>query len=190
MSKLILASTSPRRQQLLNNLGMHFEIIPPASGAEIEFTGGDPVTYAITLACNKANQVADVAVNRLVLAADTIVVKDGDILGKPESKQAAKEMLELLSGSVHQVITGLCLKKGDDSITSFEKTIVHFRELTADEIERYVDTGEPMDKAGGYGIQGKGALLVSYIEGCYYNVVGLPLTRLASMLKEFGITIL
>jgi septum formation protein len=127
-----------------------------------------------------------------VLAADTIVVKDGSILGKPLNPEQAVEMLRFLSGSKHTVITGICvfdILTGKKLIDS-ESTVVYFRDLSEAEIERYVFSGEPFDKAGGYGIQGLGALFVARIEGCFYNVVGLPLAKLCTMLNFVGISLI
>ena len=189
--RLILASGSPRRRELLERFGVPFEIIP-AKGEERAPDGLAPDALVIALASAKAKEIADAPENReaVILAADTVVELDGKILGKPHGEGGAREMLRSLSGRTHRVRTGLCVRKGDRVLTHAECTSVIFRELSDAEIEAYVRTGEPMDKAGAYGVQGRGALLVRRIEGDYYNVMGLPLVRLSTMLGHFGITLL
>lgn len=191
MNKLILASGSPRRSQLLRNLGLKFEIITPLFDEKTEPVGS-PRDYAERLACLKGRQVAEQVETGIILAADTIVVKEGRILGKPLRPDEARNMLQFLSGSSHQVITGLSLINAltGEEITDSETTTVFFRELDKEEIEYYINTEEPFDKAGGYGIQGLGALFIRGIEGCFYNVVGLPLARLNLMLKAMGINLM
>lgn len=191
MAKIILASQSPRRQALLAGLGLDFEILPAPEEIEPQ-VGDDPVRHAVQSASSKARSVAETIDNGLVIGADTIVVKGGMILGKPANQEKAAEMLGMLSGCTHTVITGLCVLDAQSgrSLTAAECTEVRFLELSSETIQRYVATGEPMDKAGAYGIQGMGALLVEGIQGCYYNVVGLPLVRLSLLLKDFGINIL
>ncbi len=186
----ILASGSPRRRLLLESLGLSFEVIPPSSEENLELWE-TPRQLAEGLAQQKARQVSIQAGTSVVLAADTIVVKDDCIMGKPHDRREACEMLSRLSGARHQVITGLCLidTAGRELVDS-ELTTVHFRKLSGREIDRYVDSGEPFDKAGGYGIQGLGALLVSRVDGCFYNVVGLPLAKLQTMLQCLGISLL
>ena len=188
--KLILASGSPRRKELLHILGLDFEVIP--SLGEETTTEKDPVKLATSLAIEKAREVAGRVQEGIVLGADTIGTIEGTILGKPKSKEEAVEMLSLLNGRKHQVITGIALIDAASKkiLADFEVTQVLFRELTGDEILNYVKTGEPLDKAGAYGIQGMGAVLIEKICGCYFNVVGLPLTKTYLMLREFGITIL
>ncbi|WP_227767646.1 Maf family protein [Zhaonella formicivorans] len=187
--RLILASQSPRRKELLKQIGLEFEII--VSQAEEKLEGDDPVILAEKLALKKAEEVAGQIDGGLVLGADTIVVLGGTILGKPQSKKEAVQMLTLLSGQKHRVITGVALIDAatKERRLGHEITEVKFRELTEQEIRGYVETKEYLDKAGAYGIQGLGALLVERIEGCYYNVVGLPLTRLYLMLKDFGFNV-
>ncbi len=183
---LVLASGSPRRAELLRQAGLEFELRHPTV-VETRVCAGEPAALARTRAEQKAESVAQEVPERIVLGADTIVVVDGGILGKPSGPEEAREMLEALSGRWHRVITGVALAAGDgeqawllesDSVS----TEVSFRELTRAEIEAYVATGEPLDKAGAYGIQGRGALLVREIRGCYCNVVGLPLSRVGEML--------
>ena len=184
--KIILASQSPRRRELLERMGIsEFEIIP-ARGEENIVPGLTPGSLVEALSRQKCLEVAAVHREALVIAADTVVAVEGRVLGKPRSKAEAEEMLSLLSGREHRVCTGLSLSQGGRLRTGHEATAVRFRPLTREEIRRYVSTGEPMDKAGAYGIQGYGCLLVEGIVGDYYNVMGLPVCRLGRMLAEFG----
>lgn len=184
--KIILASQSPRRRELLERMGIsEFEIIP-ARGEENIVPGLTPEALVEALSRQKCLEVAAVHREALVIAADTVVAVEGRVLGKPRSKAEAEEMLSLLSGREHRVCTGLSLSQGGRLRTGHEDTAVRFRPLTREEIRRYVSTGEPMDKAGAYGIQGYGCLLVEGIVGDYYNVMGLPVCRLGRMLAEFG----
>ena len=185
--KLILASQSPRRRDLLGQMGLEFTVISPQID-EDAFTDPDPVALVKTLSREKALAVAkDRAADALVIAADTVVVLDGQTLGKPRDRAEAKAMLAALSGRSHQVCTGVTVCRGDRADTRAEVTQVTFRSLSLEEIRRYADTGEPMDKAGAYGIQGLGALLVEGIRGDYFNVVGLPVCLLGRMLAGFGV---
>ncbi len=192
MPKLVLASQSPRRKELLESLGVDLEVIPAAIN-ENSVPGKTPVELAEGTAYAKARWVADRVAKGMVIAADTMVLLDsGQILGKPRDAREAVEMLCSLSGKGHQVVTGVAIvdsENGRDRVFH-EVTRVFFRSLSQVEIERYVDTGEPLDKAGAYGIQGKGALLVERIEGCYFNVVGLPLPKLGQALLDFGVLLL
>lgn len=184
--KIILASQSPRRRELLERMGIsEFEIIP-ARGEENIVPGLTPEALVEALSRQKCLEVAAVHREALVIAADTVVAVEGRVLGKPRSNAEAEEMLSLLSGREHRVCTGLSLSQGGRLRTGHEATAVRFRPLTREEIRRYVSTGEPMDKAGAYGIQGYGCLLVEGIVGDYYNVMGLPVCRLGRMLAEFG----
>jgi len=186
--QLVLASASPRRRELLERLGIPFKVSVSKAEENIDRGNLTPEQLARELALLKAKDVARTLEDGLVIGADTIVVLDDEILGKPKSREEAGRMLHLLRGRSHQVITGLALVEaggGRVQLTS-EVTTVWFRRLDPGEVEWYLDTGEPMDKAGAYGIQGKGSILVDRIEGCYFNVVGLPLTRLYLMLKERG----
>ena len=184
--KIILASQSPRRRELLERMGIsEFEIIP-AQGEENIVPGLTPEALVEALSRQMCLEVAAVHREALVIAADTVVAVEGRVLGKPRSKAEAEEMLSLLSGREHRVCTGLSLSQGGRLRTGHEATAVRFRPLTREEIRRYVSTGEPMDKAGAYGIQGYGCLLVEGIVGDYYNVMGLPVCRLGRMLAEFG----
>lgn len=187
LKKVILASASPRRNNLLQKLGLAFET-DPADIDESISPKENPVDAVQRIAAAKAGAVGDRHPDSVVIAADTVVVCKGQILGKPADKTDAYNMLSLLSGVEHEVITGLCVLdtatgRGE---TGHEMTRVWFRELETDEIKAYIATGEPLDKAGAYAIQGLAAIFVAGIEGCYYNVVGLPLSRLYLMLKRQG----
>jgi septum formation protein len=187
MVSLILASQSPRREALLKQIGLQFEVAPSDVDERLA-EGVDPVDAAKRLALEKARSVAAGRVQGLVIGADTVVVVDGRILGKPSGPEEARSMLRLLSGREHQVTTGIAVvdvatgRSRSEAVT----TAVKFAPLSDLVIDRYVATGEPLDKAGAYAIQGFGALLIEGISGCFYNVVGLPLRRLAEMLGEFG----
>ncbi len=182
---LILASRSPRRRELLAKFGLEFSVqVSPADEIEV----GEPIAAAETNAVAKALPVSEQNPGALVLGADTIVVLDGRILGKPQDRPAAADMLRTLSGCQHQVTTVVALAVDGQAVRVFSATTdVRFRSLNECEIRAYLATGEPFDKAGAYGIQGFGGLLVESIKGCYYNVVGLPLPKLAVELRRFGI---
>jgi septum formation protein len=192
--RLILASASPRRQELLGLLGLPFEVIPSEvdEAALVGELGEQPLPaeMARRLAEVKAADVAARHPDALVLGADTIVVLGDAILGKPVSPDDARRMLALLSGRTHQVITGVALRGPGVGATDAVSTDVTFRELTPREIDAYVATGEPMDKAGAYALQGRAAVLIEGIRGDYTNVVGLPIPRLAILLRRHGIPIL
>lgn len=188
---IILASQSPRRRELLAQMGIADFIIRPAVGEETAEPGLSPDRLVEALSRQKGLEVAAGSEpDDLIIAADTVVSVDGQVLGKPRSEQEAAEMLTSLSGRTHTVYTGVTVCRGDQVLTEHEATAVRFRTLTPDEIAAYVATGEPMDKAGSYGIQGIGALLVEGIEGDYFNVVGLPICRLGRMLARFGVNTL
>jgi len=186
---LILASTSPRRQELLRNAGIPFEVRTPKIH-EIRRHGEGAEDYVVRLAKEKAEDAAhQLGGNQLVvLGADTTVVVDEEILEKPSDPADAVRMLRLLSGRSHQVMTGVCLlvrdSKNSNSLTAIEKTTVIFRSLGEEEIQSYVATGEPLDKAGAYAIQGRASRWIPRIEGCYFNVVGLPVPLVYRMLEE------
>jgi len=183
---LILASSSPRRREILENLGFEFEVIP-ADIDEDFLEGEDFISHVERLALSKAVKVSKSRPEGKIIGADTIVVFEGRVLGKPVDESEAEEMLRLLSGKKHQVITALALVAPSGSrIVKSETTDVVFYELSREEIRRYVATGEPMDKAGAYAIQGYASAFVRRIEGCFFNVVGLPVWLLFSMLKEMG----
>jgi len=189
--KIILASASPRRKQLLSKLGLEFDVRPSNIEEDVEIET-DFGTFVKMLAYKKAKDVAKQYCCGIILGADTIVVVDGEILGKPQNGDDAKKMLEKLNGKWHLVYTGLALidVKQKKCIKEFEESKVKFRELTMQQIENYIKTGEPFGKAGAYAIQGIGSLLVEKIDGCYYNIVGLPLVKLSKMLSAFGINII
>lgn len=181
--KLILASASPRRREILKNAGFDFEI--KTSEADETLPDGISPEEAVLYLAKIKNEVIEADKNTTVISADTIVVCDGKILGKPKDETDAFNMLKTLSGREHFVYTGVCLRKGEKKTVFFEKTAVYFYELSDSEITDYIATGEPTDKAGAYGIQGKGAVLVRKIDGDYFNVVGLPIARLVRELHRF-----
>ncbi len=185
--KIVLASQSPRRQDLLGQMGLEFTTRSPQID-EDAFQGRDARDLVQTLSREKARWVAaQLPGDPIVIGADTVVVRDGTILGKPKDPAEARAMLASLSGRTHQVYTGVTVCQGDKVVTQAEETQVTFRPLTQQEIACYVATGEPMDKAGAYGIQGLGGLLVAGIQGDYHNVVGLPVCRLDQILRDFGV---
>lgn len=185
--KIVLASQSPRRKELLGKMGLEFTTKAP----EIDETAlsGLPARQLVeALSREKALWVArQEDPEAIVIGSDTVVVRDGEILGKPASPAQAEEMLSSLSGRSHEVCTGITVCQGDRVFSQVEVTRVTFRTLTPQEIAQYVRTGEPMDKAGAYGIQGLGALLVEGIQGDYSAVVGLPVCRLGRILLDFGV---
>lgn len=183
--KMILASQSPRRRELLGKLGLEFTVSVPEVD-ESAFDGIHARELVKELSRQKA-QAVEAGEEDLVIAADTVVALDGAVLGKPVSPAQAADMLRQLSGRQHEVFTGVTVRQGPHCVTEVETTLVAFRPLTEQEISWYVATGEPMDKAGAYGIQGLGGLLVEGIRGDYANVVGLPVGRLYRMLLGFGV---
>ncbi len=187
---LILASNSPRRRDLLRQIGVDFSI-DPADVDERVLPHELPEGYAVRVAFDKARLAALRAGAGIVIAADTIVVVDDEILGKPADASDAERMLKMLSGKVHRVITGLAVMDAatGKALTRTSITRVWFRSLAQHEIVSYVASGEPLDKAGAYGIQERGALLVDKIEGCYFNVVGLPLSLVGELLLTFGVDV-
>jgi septum formation protein len=184
--ELILASSSPRRKELLRQAGFRFKVDPADVDESVRPDEG-PEDYAVRVALDKARRTAERHASGMVLGADTVVLVDGYILGKPSSREEAAAMLSRISGRTHMVLTGLALVDAATGryATSVETTEVRMRALTAGEIQDYVDTGEPMDKAGAYGIQGRAAVFVEGVNGCFFNVVGLPLARLDKMLRTF-----
>lgn len=186
---LILASASPRRQELLARFGVPFAI-DPAAGPENPPAGASPEDTVKALAAAKAAEVAARHPGELVIGADTIVALDGAILGKPADEEDAFRMLRALSGRGHRVCTGVALRKDGAAMCQAETTRVFFRELSDREIRTYIASGEPMDKAGAYGYQGLASLFVERIEGDFFNVVGLPLCRLGRMLETMGVALL
>ena len=190
-TRLVLASASPRRRELLERFGIPFEVIP-ALGDEAADGRLAPGELVEVLARAKAAEVSERLSDEraVIVAADTVVELDGVLLGKPRTPEKAAEMLRALSGRTHRVWSGLCVCRGGRFLTAAECTAVRFRPLTDGEIGAYVSTGEPLDKAGAYGYQGLASLFVEGIEGDYFNVVGLPLCRLGGMLRSFGVELL
>jgi septum formation protein len=187
---LILASASPRRRELLSQLAIPFTVVP-ANIEEHQLINEPPFTYVRRMAESKAAHVAQQYPDALVLGADTIVVLDYDILGKPAHHDEARQILRRLSGRQHTVITGLALLQHRQQLKRLDtvSTLVRFRSLLPADIEQYIATGEPFDKAGAYGIQGGAAAFVASLDGCYTNVVGLPLRRTAALLRAAGVQV-
>ena len=190
-TRIILASNSPRRKELLAQMGIkEFKVVSPNVDESVE-DGLPPAEIVERLSRRKADAAAKKAgTNDLIIAADTVVALDGAVLGKPRDEAGAFAMLSALSGREHHVYTGVTVLQGGRALTGHEETAVAFRALEEEEIRGYIATGEPLDKAGAYGIQGQGALLVRGIRGDYCNVVGLPVFRLGRMLAEFGVDVL
>ena len=186
-TKLILASSSPRRAEVLRNAGIEFEV-RPADIDETRRPSEPAADYVQRLALEKARAVTTSSEDLIVIGADTVVVNRGEILLKPDSPEGARRMLRQLSGGVHEVHTGLAVIRMPQKIERVieEVTSVHFAKLSDAEIDAYIATGEPFDKAGAYGIQSLGGRYVTRVEGCYFNVMGMPLGRLWATLKEFG----
>ncbi len=184
MKRMILASGSPRRRELLHLFGIPFTV--QAADIDESMDSSAPPEEEVA----RVSRCKALAIPRtredVVIAADTIVVCQGRVLGKPHSREEAEQMLELLSGREHQVMTGCTVLAGAQQRTFTEITTLHFRPIRPEEIRRYVDSGEPMDKAGAYGIQGGAALFCTGIQGDYYNVMGLPVCRLGTVLEELG----
>lgn len=197
MNKFILASQSPRRRELLGTIGLDFEVIVSDADESAVSKDNVPVgVYVQELALIKASAVAKKVLkykDALIISADTIVTLDGEVLGKPKDEEDAFRMLSALSGREHEVYTGYCVMRIKDGYTVCNnvKTAVHFKDISENKIRSYIKTGEPMDKAGAYGIQGLGGMLIEKIDGDYANVVGLPVSALADTLeKDFEISIL
>lgn len=189
---IVLASSSPRRKELLENLNVDFKVIP-SSIEEVMIPNEKPEALAMRLAFTKAFDIANKNENKVVIGADTIVVLDNDVLGKPKDEKDAFNMLKNLSNTYHQVITGISVINLNENkkIVDYVVSDVKFKNLDDEKIKRYIDTKEPLDKAGAYGIQGYGSLLVEEIKGDYFNIVGLPLSKLDEILhKYFQIQIL
>ena len=188
MPKIVLASKSARRREILEHLGIKFRTLVSDADEDID-TSFSPGKYTELLSKRKAEEVTPyVSADELIIASDTVVYAKGEILGKPRDRDDAIRMLELLSADTHQVVSGLAVMYSGKIALSHETTFVTFRELDASEIEGYVDSGEPYDKAGGYGIQDSASVCIEKIDGDYFNVVGLPVFRLFDTLKkEFGL---
>ncbi len=190
LPKIVLASSSPRRVKLLKQLGVPFEVVEPVGVHEED--DGVPEEVVLRNAQAKADHVASKLDEGIVIGADTIVVLGETIIGKAMTDQEATEMLTALQGRTHRVLTGLAVVDASSKRTETDvvETVVTFQPLTEDEVARYVASGEPLGKAGGYAVQGLGAVIVEEVHGCFYNVVGLPLYRLSVLLEKFGVCLL
>jgi len=190
--QLILASASPRRREILSALGLRFAVDPSGEPEPTPEAGEGPGRYALRLARLKARSVAVRHRSGWVVGADTVVAVKEDLLGKPSDDRDARLMLRALAGRWHEVVTGLCLidARSGRSASKAAVTRVHFRRLTPREIDWYVRTGEPRDKAGAYAIQGRAALFADRIEGCYFNVVGFPVTAFAALCRRLDVPLL
>ncbi|BEP29931.1 nucleoside triphosphate pyrophosphatase [Helicovermis profundi] len=190
MKKIILASNSPRRKEILKNMGLNFKTISSDIEEKVD-ENESPESIVMSLAFRKANDIfVKSDKDSIIIAADTIVFYN-KVIGKPRSKKEAKEMLRLLSDNTHYVYTGVSIIDDKNKIIDFVKTKVVFKKLTDKQIDNYIETGEPLDKAGAYAIQGVGSVFVDSIEGDYFNVVGLPISRLSDILSDvFNIHIL
>ncbi len=191
MKTIILASASPRRKELLQKLGLKFDVDPSSYEERID-PELPPRELAKSLSLEKAKAVARNRKNALIIAADTLIVFEGRVLGKPGTEAEACQMLKKLSGKSHTVITGFTIVDTESNTTLSKaiETKVYLRRLSSEEIRAYVRTKEPLDKAGAYAIQGLGSIIVDRIEGDHFNVIGLPLSALAESLKEFGVRVL
>lgn len=189
--KLVLASASPRREELLTQLNLKFTVVPSKIDEE-EFNISDPVELVKVLAEEKARSVSKLVEDVIIIAADTVVVHNGQILGKPANESKARKMLKELSSDQHQVITGVAVlnSRTGESHLDYNITDVKMTALSEQDIDKYVETGEPLDKAGSYAIQGFGGLFVEEIKGSYYSVMGLPIHQLAKLLDKFNYGIL
>jgi len=191
MKKLVLASSSPRRKQMLKELAVRFSVVHTSADEPPHTRGETPSAYVKKNAELKARAAARIVKNAFVIGADTVVVYRGLVLGKPLSLNDAFDYMHLLNGRTHAVYTGLCIAdtSGNSVLRAYEKTKVTFRKLTEDEIRQYLARINPLDKAGAYAIQAQGALIVAGITGCYYNVVGFPIARLEEMLLQLGVSL-
>ncbi len=187
---IYLASSSPRRRELLDQIGLPHTVITMEVDESLP-PGLSPVEQVITLSRRKAGAAAIKLAKGIVIAADTVVVLDGQVLGKPANETEALAMLERLQGTIHEVFTGVTVIElpGSRVLSNYERTEVQMRDVSRDELVRYVASKEPFDKAGAYGVQGLAAVFVAGIRGCYFNVVGLPLFKLAQMLKELDVDV-
>ena len=185
--KIILASKSPRRKEILQTLGFEFEVV--TADTDESSTETDPRALTRDLAERKGREVAKAITQKdvLVISCDTVVWCDGKILGKPKDEADATAMLKLLSGRKHTVTSGLSLSFNGKTVTDSEDTDVYFAELSNDFIDKYVASGDPMDKAGGYAVQGVASMWIDKLDGCYFNVVGLPVSLLCRLLERLGL---
>jgi septum formation protein len=183
---LVLASRSPRRFDLLESMGFEFDVVPASEEAERGVNHSDPYVLPVLAARRKCDEVAANRPDAIVVAADTVVIVDGEILNKPANDDEAKRFLARLSGRTHTVVTAVVIQRREDGVdlSASESTDVSFRELTEEEIAAYVATGEGRDKAGSYAAQGLGSSLIRSIDGCFYNVVGLPVALLCDLLRK------
>ena len=184
---MILGSSSPRRKEILQFFSIPFIQVSPDFDEECIPFLGDPKKYAMTLAESKADCLKEKFCDEIVITADTVVYLDGKIYNKPKDIEEARRFLRELSGKKHEVITGVCVSKGPKKISQYQSTYIQFHTLGDEQIELYLSHFAFSDKAGGYAIQQGGGIIVSHIEGCYYNVMGLPLNTLCHLLKEFQI---
>jgi len=191
MQKIILASASPRRSAMLHEMGIVFDVVPSSFEEPPHTNEVSPNAYVQANARGKALQVSEGLHEGIVIGADTVVVHNGRVLGKPASMDEALHFLQMLNGDTHEVLSGVCIHNihGGHMLVETEKTIVTFRKLNAHEIESYLQRINPLDKAGAYAIQGYGSLIVERITGCYYNVVGFPLARIETMLSQWGVSL-
>lgn len=190
MEKIVLASASPRRKELLAQIGIVSPIIAPADADESVFGGLPPEEMVKSLAALKAETAAgNFPKDHIVIGSDTVVVADGVVCGKPQDREDAEKMIRSLSGRSHEVLTGLCVIRGEEKICELGKAEVWFRTLSENEIKGYCSTNEPYDKAGAYGIQGLAAAFAERIDGDYYSIVGLPLCALARILSVMGVSL-
>lgn len=191
-SRWILASASPRRRELLKQLGLPFRVEPSAIAEPARNARETPPEYAVRVACLKAEEIAARHKSGIVIGVDTIVVLRNGILGKPETCAEARIMLERLSGRWHEVLSGVCLIDCHLHCTrsGFGRSHVHFRRLSPEDIQWYLKTGEHCDKAGAYGVQGYASLFIDRIEGCYFNIVGFPITAFQQLCRESGIRLI
>jgi len=191
VKKIVLASASPRRREILEITGLKFDVCPSEYSEDLTLSL-KPHKLAKFLSLKKAEEVAQKYPDSIIIAADTFIYFKNRLLGKPDTPEDAEKMLELLNGKVHSVITGFTvLDTGDGRIVSQSvATKVSFRKLSAEEIRAYIKSGEPLDKAGAYAVQGLGAVFIERIEGDFFNVVGLPLSALTECLKKFGVHVL
>lgn len=192
MARIILASASSRRKDILEQVGISCEVIPSQIAEEVQ--AESPGAYVETLSSAKAEDIAgQIEGDFVIIAADTVVVKDGEVYGKPQSEEHACQMLGTLQGARHEVYTGVTLisvANGEGLIDTFHvRTIVDMMPMTAEQISSYVQSGEPMDKAGGYGIQGKGAAYIRDVAGDFFNVVGLPISTVLARLDNMGVNL-
>lgn len=190
MMRIVLASKSPRRREILSSLGLKFDIVSADADESSDIT--DPAALVRELSLRKGRATRELLrardewdENTLVIASDTVVAIDGEILGKPHDDADAARMLRLLSGTSHHVISGISLLMGDREIADFDDTSVIFDDMTPAEIDWYVQSGEPRDKAGAYAVQGLASIWIKGLQGCYFNVVGLPVHKLNTLLNAF-----